>query len=327
MNRAGERRTQAIRATDLNRALSALHTAHAAYSQADFLEAILPIYQHLIGELQPVLDQSGAEQAVIEVMDKTTRACRRAARVLLPAGRPGTDYRSVEIDYTDALVTVMAVDCVLKTQPEDKDPPEIIAARLIPASLLNRLQSHPMVWEDWQGFFVQSPTGGLYAVSCEPNAIPSDSEARRAPVRAHNKAAESPRQNKTPKTPQQRSAATGWRVVDGIKACLADGTLSCNQPGDLVQVDAQGRVFLQTPAIFEAVKTMLGWEEGARNLENRFVRLNINRQAPGGWKRFRGKSLRSEPMVQGYVIEDSTLLWDTEIPPGRFVVQNVTTPR
>jgi len=171
------------------------------------------------------------------------------------------------------------------------------------------------VWEDWLGFFVQSPTGGLYAVSCEHHVAQPVVQTIEAPFR--------PTKPQTPKQ-KKRTAAMGWRVVDGIKACLANGTLSFNQPGDLVQVDAQGRTFLQTPAVFEAVKSLLGWEEGARNLENRFVRLNINRSAPGGWKRFRGKSLRSELMVQGYVVEDSSLFWGARVPEGRFVVQDVT---
>ena len=113
-----------------------------------------------------MLGLAAAELSVIEVMAKTARACHRAARTLLPAGRPGTDYRSVEIEYTDALVAAMAVGCVLKIKPGVDESPEAIAARLIPLLVLTRLQSNPMVWEDWQGFFVQSPTGVL---NCAPN--------------------------------------------------------------------------------------------------------------------------------------------------------------
>jgi hypothetical protein len=122
-----------------------------------------------------------------------------------------------------------------------------------------------------------------------------------------------------------RSRAAGWSVVDAIKVCIADGTLSVNQPGDLVQVDRDGRTFLQSPAVFEEVKTLQGLEEGARNLENRFARLKINKETSEGWRLFNGKSLKSEPMVKGYVVEDDNIFWDDEVPQGRFVVQGLTT--
>lgn len=331
---------QALQAADLNRALSVLHQAQGTYSQADFLKEILPMYQRVMAELIPRIGRVRAEAAAIALMEKTARACHRAAHTLLPIGRLGTDYRQVEIAYTDALVTAMAVECVLTLPANDnelpkdlrkdlaKDRPEDIAVRLIPASVLSRLRADPVVWQDWLGFFMQSPTGGLYALSREHQTADSDRHTSGALALERNAVDISPRSGKinTPKQkqkPKTRTAA-GWQVVDGIKTCLADGTLSFNQPGDLVQVDAQGRTFLQAPAVFEAVKVQLGWEEGARKLENRFLRLNITRCAPGGWKRFRGKSLQSEPMVQGYVIQDGRHLWGASVPTGRFVVQDVT---
>jgi hypothetical protein len=178
-----------------------------------------------------------------------------------------------------------------------------------------------MVWEDWLGYFGRSSLGGLYSVSCEVVC------ATEALMAGGDKKEPSERSEKPQgaRGGKARSKAAGWSVVDSIKACIADGTLSVNQPGDLVQVDREGRTFLQSPAVFEEVKTLQGLEEGARNLENRFARLKINKETSEGWKLFNGKSLRSEPMVKGYVVEDDNIFWDDEVPQGRFVVQGLTT--
>ena len=312
---------EAVRADDLNKAVTALWAVQGTHTQPAFEQEILPMYRILLAEFKQILAPAEAEQKVIDLLEQTTKACRRRWHTRLPQQRPGTDYRKYEITYTDALVTAMAVDSLLNVKTGDDESPDQVAERIIPRALLQRLRGDPVVWADWLGYFDQSSLGGLYSVSCEAMCTVETPRAGGG----RNGRSERPEMPQGAREGVVRSKAAGWSVVDAIKACIADGTLSVNQPGDLVQVDRDGRTFLQSPAVFEEVKTLQGLEEGARNLENRFARLKINKETSEGWKLFNGKSLRSEPMVKGYVVEDDNIFWDDEVPQGRFVVQGLTT--
>ena len=303
-----------------NEALAYLKRKQGMRTREDFDLQIEPMYQVLMAGLRETMDSAAAEDAVAHIIYDTACACIRRWSGRLPQKRPGTDYRRYEFIYTDALVTAMAVEGYLRAKQGEDDVPQLLAERLVPAAVLSEMQADPMVWEDWLGYFEQSPLGGLYAMAHEAPREPDLSALEPvAPVRPPD-LPERPAEADSPR----RSKAAGWDVVDGIRKCLEDGTLPFNEPGNLVQIDREGRTFLRSPAAFEEVKKLLGWEEDTKRLVNQFARLKIGKQVREGRDLFKGRSLRSESWVEGHVIEQSNVFWNDNAPEGRFVIKDVT---
>lgn len=303
-----------------NDALAYLKRKQGCRTAEDFDQEMEPMYQVLMAALRETMDSDRAENVVAHILHDSARACIRRWSGRLPIKRPGTDYRRYEFIYTDALITAMAVDGYLRAQKGEGDVPQVLAGRLVPAPVLHEMQADPMVWEDWLGYFEQSPLGGLYAMAHGKPKEPEERASKPVVARQPDERPEPPTKADVPK----RSKAAGWKVVDGIRACIEQGVLPFNNPGDLVQIDREGRTFLQSPGVFEEVKKLLEWDDDAKRLMNQFARIKVNKESSQGRDIFKGRSLKSERYAQGYVVEESGIFWDGKAPEGRFVILNVT---
>lgn len=317
----------------------------------EFYAEIAPIYQLMLNELKTKTPFEYADESVALAMYDTANALRYRWASRLPRRRPGTDYRKYEFIYTDALVTVMAVDRFRKAFGDlERDPANLVklAEIIIPPVVLNKLKADPMVWKDWLGFFEQSEIGGLYyfadiaykkrekaeaeargeqnkiteevvVVTQDPGAI-SDPAPEGEPVAEIEPWRYQARDIADPK----RGKASGWEIVDGIRRCLQDGSLSYNELDSLVQVDKQGRTFLRTPEVFDALREIRKLDTETRTLTNQFSRLKIVKRGGSGNDNFGGNSRAKDKLVDGYVIESTAIFWDGEPPAGRFNISGVT---
>tara|TARA_R110002110_G_scaffold415854_1_gene658283 strand:+ start:18869 stop:19876 length:1008 start_codon:yes stop_codon:yes gene_type:complete len=305
---------KAKRAQELNTAISRLWQADGTHDKDAFEQQIVPIYTALLDQLRTQLPAEEAEARVLALLQATTAACHYRWSVRLPMKRPGSDYRKYEIIYTYALLTAMAVQCLRDAIPDNTISPQDLAASILPEAGRAQLQADALVWEDWLGFFEQATLGGLYTVSRfgAPEAVAKAGATTPVIPTA------------TPVNPTQPPPGSGKAMLLAIKTALDTGTLSYNQPGDLVQVDREGRTYLVHPAILEWCKRELSLDDDTKRLENRFSRLKILKRTRGGNLLYRGRLRGRDAHSQGYLVEDPTCLWHKAAPQGRFVIENVT---
>lgn len=317
---------RAQRAQELNTGLYALWRASAGFSQQDFQETLTPAYFTLLSVLTAQTNRADAETTVLELLERTTNACHRRAHKRLPMRRPGADYRKYQTPYTYALITAMAAESLLRHPQTPIDTPEAAIDTLLSGAALARLKKDPMVWEDWLGYFSQSPIGGLYEIATEDRGGGRPSASNNLP--GHKRPITSPATPYNPRvatfdTPQARPQ--GWLVVEAIKQALTNGELQCNSAGDLIHVDHQGRTFLTAPAVFEWVSRQPGCNDETTTLRNRFKRLKLHKQLTTGQSLFEGRRAPSEPKVRGFVLENKDHLWDANPPRSEFVIHTLTT--
>lgn len=309
----------AHRARELNAAISLLWRDMATHDKTDFGREIAPIYTALLEQLKRSLGSEAAEQQLLRLLAQTSNACRDRWSLRLPLKRPGSDYRKYEIVYTYALITAMAVDCLRNVEAVGASPLDT-ALRLLPAEGLARLRGDAMLWEDWVGYFNRAETGGLYAVAM--------GEGHRGIARTGTvqKTKITPiREDAQPAAGRAGEPGSGKAILAAIRAGLADGSLSFNQPDDVIQVDRQGRTFLQYPAVLQWCKERLGLQEDLKRIQNRFDRLKLCKRSADGKQLFRGRLRPRDARVRGYVFEDASVLWPQPPPPGRFVIERLTT--
>ncbi|MAT94152.1 MAG: hypothetical protein CME59_16345 [Halioglobus sp.] len=312
-----------------NAALTTLWRALATHDRHAFQQDIVPIYTALLAQLQTALSPADAEQQLLALLARSARACDYRWTLRLPLLRPGTDYRRYEGIYTYALVTAMAVDC-LQRVAHPHAAPDALAAQLLPPAGLAALRGDPLVWTDWLGYFEQAAIGGLYAVSIGERP---DTRARGLSLTGDNTSTRSQTHTqthtqtpgKTPGAPKATPAPdSGRSILAAIREGLAAGALSFNQPGDPVQVDREGRTFLEYPAILHWSIARLDLDADFRTVKNRFERVRLYRRDKRGRQLFRGRLRARDPRVRGYVFEDAAVLWHTPPAPGRFVIEHLT---
>jgi hypothetical protein len=301
--------SKAVRAAQLNAAISRLWLDQGTHSKEHFNTRIVPMYTALLDELKHHQAGDDAEQCLIDLLGQTATACRHRWTLRLPMKRPGSDYRKYEIIYTDALVSAMAVGC-LQSQTHTQSP-EQLASKILPEQGVARLKADPIVWEDWLGYFQQAERGGLYAVSI--GARPAK-PPRKAPVR------------RPPRMPPRETppAGSGRAMLEAIRDALAQGSLSFNQPGDAVQVDRQGRTFLEHPKILSWCGEQLALQDDLKKIKNRFSRLKVHKRSTQGNQLYYGRSGKHDRRRIGYVLENPAVLWKEEAPVGHFVIENVS---
>lgn len=121
--------------------------------------------------------------------------------------------------------------------------------------------------------------------------------------------------------------ALGWEVVEVIRDGLATGVLPHNDAGDWVQVDPEGRTFLQVPEVFDWASQQLSKPCSGKTAFNRFKRLNITvRSRKKKSDLLVGARRGQKPPQRGVVIEDACVLWTTAAPrPAQtFVIRHLT---
>lgn len=325
---------RAHRAVELNAAISHLWRADGTHSKTSFQANIVPIYIALLAELKALMTEAEAEECVCDLLAATEKACNYRWSVRLPLKRPGADYRRYEIIYTYALITAMAVDCLAEHDTSGNEVDKL-ATRIVNEEGMARLRADAIVWEDWLGYFDQVAIGGLYAVSiC--NARPTSAAYQRPSIlerrenSVHDFCPEDVSQklemvaDRNMRARKQPQAGSGREMLKAIREGLEEGALSFNQPGDAVQVDREGRTFLEHPMIFEWCIERLALNVDVKRLKNRFDRLKVYTRSAEGNQLFRGRLRKRDRRSRGYVLEDSSLLWSEAPPRGRFVIENVT---
>jgi len=303
---------KAERAPELNAAISRLWQADGTHSKAAFQQQIVPIYTALYDELKTHLSAEAAEARILALLEQTAAACHYRWSVRLPMKRPGSDYRKYEIIYTYALLTTMAVGCLREVAGPDSVSLEDLAARILPEAGRAKLQADPVVWEDWLGYFRQADIGGLYGVSI---CAPPVKLTRREAVR------KSPAASRQAKPPPEGS---GRAMLEAIRAALADGSLSFNQPGDAVQVDRQGRTFLEQPKILKWCIDQLALDDDLKRAKGRFNRLKVHKRSEKGHQLYYGRRGKHDRRRLGYVLENPAVLWREAAPAGQFEIEQVT---
>jgi hypothetical protein len=298
---------KANKPNELNAAISQLWQDQATHTKDSFNQHIVPIYTQLLEKIKQHQSNEAAEQQLLNLLNNTAKACRYRWTLRLPLKRPGSDYRKYEIVYTDALVTAMAIDCLKHHQNE---PPEQLAETLIPRNLLNKFKADPIVWQDWLGYFQQAEQGGLYVVSIQkrPEKPIRKPQTKKPTVKA------------VPKPPPPGS---GRAMLDAIKTALNDGTLSYNQPGDAVQVDREGRTFLEHPRILKWCNDQLQLNEDLKKLKSRFSRLKVLNRSEQGKQLLYGRQHKRDRRRIGYVVENPSIIWTDGAPSGTFCIENL----
>ena len=301
---------KAVRAGELNGAISTLWQAQGTHSKADFQSQVMPMYTKLLEALKQSQPVEVAEQTLINLLDATTAACRHRWTIRLPMKRPGSDYRKYEMIYTDALVTAMAVGCLAAQR--DTGSPEQLARHILTQEGIARLKADPMVWEDWLGYFQQAELGGLYGTSVCAQPV----KQRRANRQQQPAIARSP--------PTPPPAGSGRAMLEAIRKALADGSLSFNQPDDAVQVDRQGRTFLEHPKILKWCIEQLALDDDLKRAKGRFSRLKIHKRSEKGHQLYHGRLGKHDRRRLGYVLENPAVLWSEAPPMGQFEIEQVT---
>ena len=202
------------------------------------------------------------------------------------------------------LLALMAmVLMIIATGCSDRDPTGLETAR---ATI------DPIVWEDWLGYFHHAELGGLYAVSiCKK-------PPKKTPIPAVHKQPVMANQAKSP------PAGSGRAMLEAIRDALTDGSLSFNQPGDAVQVDGEGRTFLEHPKILKWCAEQLVLQDDIKQLKNRFSRLKVHKRSEQGNQLYYGRLGKRDRRRIGYVLENPAVLWQEKAQVGTFVIEHVT---
>lgn len=302
--------SKAVRAGELNSAISRLWRAQGSHSQANFQSQMVPMYTGLLEVLKQNQTHDAAEQTLMNLLDDTAAACRHRWKLRLPMKRPGSDYRKYEMVYTDALVTAMAVGCLIAQS--DVKSPEQRARQILPEEIFSRLKADPLVWEDWLGYFHQADIGGLYGVSICASPV------KRNPRETVGKSPTAVRQTNPP------PEGSGRAMLEAIRKALADGSLSFNQPCDAVQVDRQGRTFLEQPKILKWCIDQLALDDDLKRAKGRFNRLKVHKRSEKGHQLYYGRRGKHDRRRLGYVLENPAVLWCEAAPAGQFEIEQVT---
>ena len=303
------RHPKATRSKELNAAISQLWQDQATHDKDSFNQQIVPIYTALLEHLKLHQTEEAAEQQLLDLLSNTAKACRYRWTLRLPLKRPGSDYRKYEIIYTDALITAMATDCL---KQHANNGPEQLAAKLLSKDSLEKLKADQTVWEDWLGYFQQAQKGGLYAVSIQKRPQP---KTRERPTRTPSA---------TETRPKAPPPGSGRAMLEAIKTALADGTLSYNQPGDVVQVDREGRTFLEHPRILKWCAKVLDLDDDIKKIKGRFSRLKVLKRSQQGKQLYYGKRTPHDRRRIGYVLETPHTLWPDLPPAGTFSIDAIS---
>ena len=309
--------SKAERALELNAAISRLWQAEGTHSKEAFQQQIVPIYTALLDALKTHQPAEEAEASILGLLEETAAACDYRWSVRLPMKRPGSDYRKYEIIYTYALLTAMAIGRLRDVAGSACAPIEDLATRVLPEEGRAKLHADAIVWEDWVGYFEKAELGGLYVVSRCGAADRSQQPEEGASTPIAPEVTQ----------PSLPPAGSGKAMLTAIQSALETGALSYNKPGDLVQVDREGRTYLVHPAILQWCKEQLELEDDTKRLENRFTRLKVFKRSPGGNVLYRGRLRDRDAYSQGYLVENAAVLWRGEAPQGRFVIENITAKR
>ena len=316
--------------------IRALHRADGTQSEVQFQQQTLPLFQSLHRAAQQ-RDPSTADQALTTLLMSIAQACRRAGNHRLPKGQQVTDYRRFETLYNYALISAMAIAWHMDAAELEQGGHLELAEELIPAEGLARLRQEALVWEHWQAFFEGRDDGGLREVAGRtkwPGRLPEAPVVTDTPE--PEAAAITPQQAKpnpeakadkflTPHSSQWANPlAKGWALVEAIREGLRDGSLPYNRKQAWVQVDREGRTFLQVPEVFEWCYERLDAEVPPKTLVNQFGRLNICTRTRKGQNLLRGGRRNQKAYQQGFVVEDPSLFWDGEPPADQFYIRHLT---
>jgi len=307
--RKSEQRPKAKQSNALNAAISQLWQDQATHDKDSFNHHIVPLYTQLLEQIKQHQTTEAAEQQLIDLLNNTAKACRYRWTLRLPLKRPGSDYRKYEIIYTDALVTAMAVSSL---KQHINAPPEQLAEELLPISTLDKLKADPVVWQDWLGYFQQAEQGGLYAVSIQKRP---EQKRKKTPTRKPTAiAATLPPQAPPP-------PGSGRAMLDAIKSALNNGSLSYNLPNDFIQVDREGRTFLEHPKILKWCNDQLQLGEDLKTLKSRFSRLKVLNRSEQGKQLLYGRLNKQDRRRIGYVVGNPGVLWQEAAPAGQFCIE------
>lgn len=334
------------RCTDaLDQALAALLQADGTLSRADFTTLTLPLFKKVHAEAVDRVGEGTADADLADLIMRMAVACRRACDTRMPQGRAGSDYRRYETVYNYALITAMAVAWHMEAAGLPRGAHEPLALSLIPPAGLQRLQADPMVWNDWLAFFTDGEDGGLRRLAGRELSPGDTADAGRADNHESHQpntavlsepppCAQSvqPLGNETvdshcitpPKNQWAGPLAAGWQLVDTIRDGLRDGSLAFNGKADWVQVDREGRTFLQVPEVFEWCQHRLGGDDTAKTLINRFGRLNICTKTRQGENILRGGRPNQKHYQRGFVVEDPAIFWEGNAPADHFYIKRLT---
>lgn len=320
----------------LDGAVRALHRADGTQSRQLFQRQTLPLFQALHrAALQR--DPATADQALMTLMLSIAQACQRARNHRLPRGQEGADYRRFETRYNFALISAMAIAWHMDTEALEPGQQYALAEALMPPQGLAHLRQEALVWQHWLGFFEGGEDGGLRAVAGRselpgraPELPASASRANAGEDTISPKQQDPTSQSATGRflTPHRSQWANplskGWVLVDVIREGLRDGSLPYNSKQAWVQVDREGRTFLQVPEVFEWCYERLDADAPPKTLINQFGRLNICTRTRKGQNLWRGGRRNQKAYQQGFVVEDPSLLWDGEPPADQFYIRHLT---
>ena len=316
--------------------IRALHRADGTQSEAQFQQQTLPLFQalHLAAQQR---DPSTADQALTTLLMSIAQACRRAGNHRLPKGQQVTDYRRFETLYNYALISAMAIAWHMDAAELEQGGQQALAETLIPPTGLARLRQEALVWEHSQAFFEGRDDGGLREVAGR-SALPGRVPETHASASSPNPGRSAIPQRQTEPSPEATAdkfltpnssqwanpLSKGWALVEAIREGLRDGSLPYNRKQAWVQVDREGRTFLQVPEVFEWCYERLDAEVPPKTLVNQFGRLNICTRTRKGQNLLRGGRRNQKAYQQGFVVEDPSLFWDGEPPADQFYIRHLT---
>jgi len=285
-------------------------------------------------QVVPILEQvrKVASDADFQALLATiTAALGRAANTRFPLDRPGADYRRFETIYNYAVIVVITTQWWLHHHKRGLEALEDTLTTAIPAEGLARLKREPAVWQDIRACITgEAADGGLRQVAGihwqpaapAPSGTPPIPPSVSAPQPSTNKRCE---HFLTPHRSQWANPLTkGWVLVETIREGLRDGSLPYNRKQAWVQVDREGRTFLQVPEVFEWCYERLDAEVPPKTLVNQFGRLNICTRTRKGQNLLRGGRRNQKAYQQGFVVEDPNLFWDGEPPADQFYIRHLT---
>jgi hypothetical protein len=266
-----------------------------------------------------------------------TQACQRAGNHRLPKGQQDSDYRRFETLYNYALISAMAIAWHMDAAELEQGWQQALAETLIPPEGLARLRQEALVWEHWQAFFEGREDGGLREVAGR-SVLPRRTPETPASASCPNPGGSEIPQKQTGPNPEATTdkfltphssqwanpLSKGWALVAAIREGLRDGSLPYNRKYAWVQVDREGRTFLQVPEIFEWCYERLNAEVPPKTLVNQFGRLHICIRTRKGQNLLRGGRRNQKSYQQGFVVEDPGLFWDGAPPADQFYIRHLT---
>ena len=318
-------RPNAPTAHAFDRPLLGLYRADGSQSRAQFEQQTLPLFQALHRSAVQ-REAATAEPAIQALLGAITRACQRAANERLPKGSQITDYRRYETLYNYALISAMAIAWHMDKAGLVRGGQVAVAENFLPPEGLARLQREALVWAHWQAFFEGGDDGGLREVAGR-SALPGQPETKLAHPASQPQAPvpEANTQGKVFVRPDRsqwaQPLARGWVLVEAIRAGLQDGSLPYNRKQAWVQVDREGRTFLQVPEVFEWCCERRDMDVPTKTLINQFGRLNICTRTRKGQNLLRGGRRNQKHYQQGFVVEDPALIWDGDPPADEFYIR------